>query len=106
MHFDPICVRADVGGNVIVNDLSLGSLHLLDPSGNFIGFVVANQSDEFGHPFSFAIDSQDKIWLGDISDKKIRVFECKAFLNHNIDEKVNNVCMLHIPADLPPGFKF
>lgn len=99
--FDPIYVCADAFGNVIVNDQSNASLHMLDPNGNFIGLVMANKPEEFGRPFSIAIDNEDKIWIGDRYDKKVRVYECKAFANYLREDTVNPMTLpLDTPSDL------
>lgn len=62
--FNPFGVVADKSGNVLVADWSNHAVHLLDLSGQFIGFLLS-EKDGIRGPNAMALDKEGHLWVGD-----------------------------------------
>ena len=62
--FNPFGIVADKQGHVLVADWSNHAIHLLDLSGQFIGFLI---TDNYGirGPNALALDNEGNLWIGD-----------------------------------------
>ncbi|KAK3100585.1 hypothetical protein FSP39_022181 [Pinctada imbricata] len=62
--FNPFGIVADKQGHVLVADWSNHAIHLLDLSGQFIGFLI---TDNYGirGPNALALDKEGHLWIGD-----------------------------------------
>lgn len=80
-EFAPIAVCNDPDGNFIVANTADGVLHVLDPNGTFLGYILTRDAEGFGHPAGIMMDDQNRIWLGDRLDGKIRIYEISSYKN-------------------------
>ena len=80
-QFTPLGLCFDSAGYVFIINGADATIHILQPSGEFWGYLLACDSDRFGNPNSIAISSDGKIWLGDNYDGTIRVFEVISYKN-------------------------
>lgn len=62
--FNPFGVVADKTGNVLVADWSNHAVHLLDLSGQFVGFLLS-EKDGIRGPNAMALDCEGHLWVGD-----------------------------------------
>ena len=62
--FNPFGIVADKSGHVLVADWSNHSVHLLDLSGQFIGFLLS-EKDGIRGPNAMALDKEGNLWVGD-----------------------------------------
>jgi sugar lactone lactonase YvrE len=62
--FNPFGIVADKSGHVLVADWSNHSDHLLDLSGQFIGFLLS-EKDGIRGPNAMALDKEGNLWVGD-----------------------------------------
>ena len=81
-QFIPLSLCHDPDGNIIAANNTDGVLHVLHPDGRFLGYVLTKDSEGFGHPAGIMMDDQNRIWLGDRVDGKIRIYEISSFKNH------------------------
>lgn len=80
-EFAPIAVCNDPDGNFIVANTADGLLHVLDPNGTFLGYILTKDAEGFGHPAGIMMDDKNRIWLGDRLDGKIRIYEISSYKN-------------------------
>ncbi|XP_033742733.1 E3 ubiquitin-protein ligase TRIM71-like [Pecten maximus] len=62
--FNPFGVVSDKYGHVIVSDWSNHAVHILDISGQFIGFLLTEKNGIRG-PNALALDKEGHLWVGD-----------------------------------------
>lgn len=63
-NFSPAGITCDNYGRVLVADTNNNCVHVLDPNGNFVGFLL-KQGDTPVSPHSLCIDSNCQLWVGD-----------------------------------------
>ena len=62
--FNPFGIVSDKQGHVLVADWSNHAIHLLDLSGQFIGFLITENYGIRG-PNALALDKEGHLWVGD-----------------------------------------
>ena len=62
--FNPFGVVSDRYGHILVSDWSNNSIHLLDLSGQFVGFLLT-EKDGLKGPNALALDNEGHLWVGD-----------------------------------------
>lgn len=80
--FQPRSVTCDSKGNVFVYDNASGMIHVLSSKAKLIGVVVPNDEELSGNPYCIAIDSQDRLFVGDEKSGKVRIYEIDACYNN------------------------
>lgn len=98
--FDP-CVFAphpichDNACNIIVGNQADGSVHVLDPVGQFLGYIVTRDKLGLGMVSALCFDSEGRLWIGDQKDGMIRVLEITSY-NNNVqpNESASRGCLL------------
>ena len=80
--FVPLSMCVDNHGNILIVDAVSKLVHVLNSSGEFIGIMRTPVWRELGDPFSIAVDRQGHIWIGDESDRHIRIFEIEQYINN------------------------
>ncbi|XP_062598556.1 uncharacterized protein LOC134259982 [Saccostrea cucullata] len=81
-EFVPFCLCHDPEGNIIVPNTVDSLIHVLNPDGNFLGYILTRDKEGFGHPAGIMMDpTNSRIWLGDRIDGKIRIYEISSYKN-------------------------
>lgn len=80
-EFVPLCLCHDPDGNIIVANTVDGVLHVLQPDGKFLGYILTRDSEQFGRPSGIMMDAHNRIWLGDRLDGRIRIYEISSYKN-------------------------
>lgn len=62
--FNPFGVVCDKNGHVMVSDWSNSAIHLMDISGQFLGFLLTDK-DGIRGPNALALDKDGCLWVGD-----------------------------------------
>ena len=79
--FRPISVCSTSDGNYVIADLRQDCLHVLSPSGKFIGILRCENSDILSHTSAVCIDSEDNIWVGHYNQGTVSVLKPSRFRN-------------------------
>lgn len=82
----PVC--HDFEGNIILGNRVDDTIHILDPRGQFLGYLASTCDIGFGSPFSMMYDSDHRLWVGDSNDGQIRVFEITSY-NNNLNTNLS-----------------
>lgn len=79
--FLPSSLCHDPEGNLVVANLADGSLHLLLPNGDLCGFIETKNNSSFGNPNTLCFDHQNRLWVGDHQNGKIKIYQVMSFKN-------------------------
>ncbi|XP_062613998.1 E3 ubiquitin-protein ligase TRIM71-like [Saccostrea cucullata] len=71
--FSPAGITCDSYGRILVADSNNNCVHILDPNGNFGGFLL-QQGDTPTSPHSICIDNHSQFWVGD-EEGNIKLYE-------------------------------
>ncbi|XP_048775800.2 uncharacterized protein LOC125680348 [Ostrea edulis] len=71
--FSPAGIACDKYGRVLVADTNNNCVHILDPNGNFVGFLL-KQGDTPVSPHSLCFDNDNQLWVGD-EEGNIKLYE-------------------------------
>lgn len=71
--FNPLGVCCDRLGHILVSDWTNHTVHLLDLSGQFLGYLLTKRDGILG-PNAIALDNVGHLWVGD-SKSSVRVFK-------------------------------
>jgi sugar lactone lactonase YvrE len=89
-EFVPQSLCHDSDGNIIVANTVDGLLHVLQPDGKFLGYVLTRDTEQFGRPSGIMMDVKNRVWIGDRVDGKIRIYEISSYKNSfNQQESLN-----------------
>lgn len=92
----PVC--HDCEGNIFLGNRVDNTIHILDPRGQFLGYLASTCDIGFGSPFSMMYDSDHRLWVGDSKDGRIRVFEITSYNNNlNLNLSIPSFPGLSLP---------
>ena len=79
--FRPISVCSTSDGNYVIADLRQDCLHVLSPSGKFIGILRCENGDILSGTSAVCVDSEDNIWVGHHNQGTVSVLKPSRFRN-------------------------
>jgi len=79
--FRPISVCSTSDGNYVIADLRQDCLHVLSPSGKFIGILRCENDNILSGTSAVCVDSEDNIWVGHHNQGTVSVLKPSRFRN-------------------------
>ncbi|XP_061169717.1 uncharacterized protein LOC133179036 [Saccostrea echinata] len=77
-EFKPLSVTSFADDSFLVLNGSTKSLHIISPTGDFMGLVICENCDK---PCSIYRDNANKIWIGDSEDGTLKAFAVDTYCN-------------------------
>ncbi|OWF41909.1 uncharacterized protein LOC110461823 [Mizuhopecten yessoensis] len=87
-QFTPRAVCSGLHDAFLVLDGGSGYIHVLDALANLISVVVMDDQEHASSPNTIAVGRDDRLWVGDASDGKVKVYSLNSFINHLQQEPI------------------